>query len=343
MIGYIGGNVSMLMALANTYIVDVVEPDQINQAMGKLMAFMYFGIAAGPFCASSLKLPAVKLMQISALLVMCSLVACIFFLPESRSTHLKARSRRMSRNLSVASQSSTNLAVKLAHKSGLGHFVEFFSSLKLLWITEHDSQGKLKLAPRINVLLLVLMNFLVLACAIGSVSCLIMYGVFQFHWDNQVIGQMLSAFMFSKTVALLFINPFLNDKLNKIFVKKLDALDYIDRTNMIICLIFEALTMISAILAGSTNAFYWCSFFSSFGALAGPTFQSALLKYNKNPEKNGEFFGVLAFFTNIVNLSAPALFLTIYSATLEFNPVFVFELAAGVFTFTLVLSFCLKI
>ncbi|GME85971.1 unnamed protein product [Ambrosiozyma monospora] len=42
MIGYIGGNVSMLMALANTYIVDVVEPDQINQAMGKLMAFMYF-------------------------------------------------------------------------------------------------------------------------------------------------------------------------------------------------------------------------------------------------------------------------------------------------------------
>ncbi|GME70604.1 unnamed protein product [Ambrosiozyma monospora] len=217
------------------------------------------------------------------------------------------------------------------YRFGLQHIVNQLRSFRLLWITRYDRHGNLQKSARINPLILLSVGFLMMLSGIGAGSCIVVYGTFMFHWDNHTIGLIMSTGMLSRAAALMFINPFLNKYLLRKFTKQTHKVDTIDRINIGVALVSETLGMCVIVFAGATNWFYVISVVTAMGALGGPAFQSCLLKYNEKPEQNGEFFGLLSMLGSVVMMIAPVGFLGIYSATLEFNPVFVFEFCVGIY------------
>ncbi|GME71686.1 unnamed protein product [Ambrosiozyma monospora] len=146
----------------------------------------------------------------------------------------------------------------------------------------------------------------------------------------------------AKTLGLLVLNPFLNNKLALKFTKQLQKVDMVDRIMLVVSVSAGILSIIIIIQSKTTLMFCTMAIRACFSCMTVPTLQSTLLKYNRNPEKNGEFFGVLAFFGNLTGLLGPLAFYSIYSYSIEFNPDLVFEMAAGIFALIVMVSFFLK-
>ncbi|GME84086.1 unnamed protein product [Ambrosiozyma monospora] len=146
----------------------------------------------------------------------------------------------------------------------------------------------------------------------------------------------------AKTIGLLVINPFVNNKLALKFTKQLQKVDIVDKILLAVCISTSILSTIIIIESKTTLMFCLIVIPGCFSCITGPTLQSALLKYNRNPEKNGEFFAVLAFFSNLIGLFAPFIFYSIYSYSIEFNPDLVFELGGGIFVLVVIISLFLK-
>ncbi|GMF00965.1 unnamed protein product [Ambrosiozyma monospora] len=241
----------MIIALTTAYVVDVIEPEKVNQGIGTVSAFVYFGVGMGTFAGSFLGLSAVQLMCLGSLLCIGNIFICLFFLPESRPQYLNERARKQDtiqkridaqkrqtlleqHQHSSTSPSFKDKVINLAHDSGLGHLVDVFSSLKLFWITEYDSYGNIDWKPRFNALTLLVMFILLLFCAEGEGSCLMLYATFKFRWDNTQLARVMGLQLGAKTLGLLVLNPFLNNKLALKFTKQLQKVDMVDRIMLVV-------------------------------------------------------------------------------------------------------------
>ncbi|GME70307.1 unnamed protein product [Ambrosiozyma monospora] len=354
-----GGDLDMVMALATAYVADVVDPEKVSQGLGTVTASLVFGIGMGTFTGSFLSLSPVQLMGLCSLLCIGNVLVCLLFFPESRPQCLNDRARKQDAlqkrtnaqkrqaSLEQHQQSGTSLSFKdkitgFAHDSGLGHLVDIFSSLKLFWITEYDSYGNIDWKPRFNALCLLVIFILLLFGAEGEGACLMLYATFKFHWDNTILARVMGLQLAAKSFGLLVINPFVNNKLTLKFTKQLQKVDKVDKILLAVCVSASIVSTIIVIESKTTLMFCLVAIPGCFSTMTMPTLQAALLKYNRNPEKNGEFFGVLAFFTNFIGLFAPLIFYSIYSYSIEFNPNLVFELGAGLLGLVVAVSLFLK-
>ncbi|ODQ47553.1 hypothetical protein PICMEDRAFT_10537 [Pichia membranifaciens NRRL Y-2026] len=130
-----GGSIFVLLGLANSYTIDVVHDKDRLQALGKVTGALFLGLALGPLSSSMLssliEIKGIHFLGLSTALMVVSILVVIFFIPESRSTKLKAKSRRSS----IRSQRELETNPSWVYTLGLSTFLESFNSLKLLWIT----------------------------------------------------------------------------------------------------------------------------------------------------------------------------------------------------------------
>ena len=130
-----GGSIFVLLGLANSYTIDVVHDKDRLQALGKVTGALFLGLSLGPLSSSMLssliEIKTIHFLGISTALMVMSILVVIFFIPESRSTKLKAKSRRSS----IRSQREFESNPSWAYTLGLSTFMDSFNSLKLLWIT----------------------------------------------------------------------------------------------------------------------------------------------------------------------------------------------------------------
>ncbi|GME95820.1 unnamed protein product [Ambrosiozyma monospora] len=341
-----------VMSITNTYLADVVEPEQLTPAMGQMMAIMSVSMGMGPLFSSLLHLESIKLLQIGVCMSFIGWAAAFVLVRESRPAWVRERTygksslhkkcnfgpgvhdlddESVEAGNGIRLPASTPSPAQKRYRFGLQHIANQLRSFRLLWITRYDRHGNLQKSARINPLMILAIGFLMTLAGMGAGSCIVVYGTFMFHWDNHTIGLIMSTGMLSRAAVLLFLNPLLNKYLLQRFSQKKHRLDTIDRINIGLALASETLGMSVIVFARTTNWFYVTSVITAMGALGGPAFQSCLLKYNEKPEQNGEFFGLLSMLGSVVMMVAPVLFLGIYSATLEFNPVFVFELCVGIY------------
>lgn len=310
----IGGSMFVLMAVSNSYVVDVVDDEDRLHSLGKVVAGMFMGMALGPTLSSFLALSPEQLLKVSVVLTFFAFIIVVVFLPESRSTKLRTRSRRESDhalNLLVLQEQANQS--RWYDKLGLTQLVDSFFSLKLLWITRLDpATMKLDISSRVNVLYLLAIDTLISSCQIGGASALILYGIYWYGWDQNKLGILVGFASALRALILTFFNPWFHSKLKQKFVYHSTSVDFID--------IITISLSVGALFCGSTFVCFVTSefgliiyvIFTSFVGLASPTIHSSILKHNPDSGKNGAWFGALALIRNIINLIAPIIFLSVY-------------------------------
>ncbi|VEU24148.1 DEKNAAC105464 [Brettanomyces naardenensis] len=331
-----GGSTFVLIGIANSYVVDVVDDTHRMQAMGQLVAYMNFGMGLGPLCSSIINLSPRHTLEVSVILRILTVLLCAFFLPESRPAKLRTKARRLS---SERRSDSTGVS----RYFGLDPLLDSFKSLKLLWVTRYDNEGTLDRSARINVLLLVFINVIIMGSSIGFALSTMLYATFAFDWEAGMISLFLGIIMLLRAMVLLFFNPWFFDKLHHVVEKRSDRLDYIDLVYLVISLFSEMCVQLVGVVAGTTQAFLLIAPFEAFASLGSPTLHSSLVKYSPSSGRNGEFFGALALITNMVTLLAPMAGLSIYSASLNFNPRMIFYVATGLFGIALGTTLFLRV
>ncbi|KAF6010976.1 hypothetical protein HII12_002568 [Brettanomyces bruxellensis] len=332
-----GGSIPMLISLGESYVVDVVEEKDRMQAIGKFMAYFSFGLGIGPFISAATGLQSMTLFRLSAFFIMIITILCITFLPESRPQKLRRRSRRLS--LDQAEESKHLLVQRI----GLKSVVDSFRTLKLLWVTRYDDSGKLDLRARSNVLLLVCISIVSSFVETGFAMPVILYATYQFHWGSTTTSTFLGAFMLLRTLVLLFFSPWFYGKLTRFLAKDLHNVDYIDVLFLVVSLVAELFVQLVCICARSTAQFSLSTVFFAFAAMLTPALHSTFAKFSPGASKNGEFFGSLAFISNIIGLVAPIIGLSIYSAVLKYNPSIIFYICVLFLAVDVALTLLIKI
>lgn len=314
----LGGSIFVLMAVANSYVVDVVDEADRLHSLGKVVAGMFMGLALGPTLSSLLSLKAQQLLRLSVALIAISLVVVIVFLPESRSNKLRRRSRRESDHaLNLLASQNQQKESKWYNNLGLTQLVESFFSLNLLWITRKDpNTRKLDISARLNVIYLLTIDTLVSCCQIGGSAAIVLYGIYWYQWDQNKLGLLVGCAAGLRSLVLMFFNPWFHRKLIDTFVYHSTGVDFIDIVTISLSVIALLVgTVFVTIFTGEYGMVIYV-LCTSFVGLASPTIHSAVLKYNTDSGKNGAWFGALALIRNLITLIAPILFLSLYVLSL---------------------------
>jgi MFS family permease len=325
-LGLGGGNV-MMISLTSSYVTDIVESHVRTTMLGFVVGSFYAGLGIGPLIGSFIvRRTGDPLNTIYvAIVVNMLLVALVSFgISESRPEKLRTRSQSIhyQRKTSFTSQRSTHYGMQRITEP-LFSLINSFGIVKILWLPKHR---KLGLIPRFNVIILVAIECLLMSVAISIAGPLVLYAMYKFSIDSEMLGYFISAIGLSKTLVLYLMSPVLLHFLKKRLPVKVSAPDLVDWTVIVIAIVFDLSTPLIVITATTSVLVLGSGVISAMGALATPTIQSAIIKYI--PEnKTGEMFGALAVLKNILSMVAPSGALYIYSKTVQGMPHLVFYVA----------------
>ncbi|ODV60341.1 uncharacterized protein ASCRUDRAFT_76343 [Ascoidea rubescens DSM 1968] len=352
-----GGGLLFLLSLSSSYITDLVSEKSRTFNLSLLGGSFYSGLAFGPLVGSLIVryLNSVSSIdQINNNFLPCYIdiffsilsFSLIFLLiPESNPYFLKNKpiSNNNNNNLNDTTITTNNNTEKASLYESIIKTFNIFKPLKLLWIDKFQNS----LNPRINVILLIIIDILIISCGTSPMPFIMFYTSYKLHWTSIEIGYFVSITGFSRAIILLFFTPFYLSFLKKILNFKVNTnkIDNIDKFTITICLVFETVA-VSLMLLNKTKFFYLSALINGIGALTTPTIQSAIVKYailsRKNKEKIGEIFSAMTLIRGIVSIVMPSTYLYIYSITVKFNPKFCFYIMLTFITTAFVLSLFLK-
>ncbi|GMM30159.1 hypothetical protein DAMA08_029040 [Martiniozyma asiatica (nom. inval.)] len=336
----LGGSMFVVLAVANSYVVDVVDERERLKSLGKVSGGLFMGMFAGPFISSVLAVDAQYLLRLSATCISISIILITFILPESRSKKLRDKSRRAS----MISQKSIKENPTFWSLVGLNSVVESFTSLKLLWVTRISPEtGKLDISARINAIYLLTIEILLSCCQIGGAGTIALYCLYWFHWNQKNLGLLIGMASGLRAIVLTWINPIIHEKLLNIFIHDSSKIDFIDLTSILIAVVSYFFGSLICVMWNSTWALLPYVCLVSFSSIGTPTINSALLKYNEKSGDNGRFFGALALIRNLIVLVSPILFLSLYVYSLNHWRPLIFAVMALFTGIAAILIGCLRI
>lgn len=332
----LGGSMFVLLGLANSYTIDVVHEKERLPALGKVTGALFLGLSLGPlsssFLSSTFSIHSIYFIGISAMLLIISTIVIIIFIPESRSSKLREKSRRFS----IRSQRESMKNKSVLDKLGLSTLVTSFKSLKLLWISrpknfnpqnpennEIDETSQLlstgtpssaiDMTARINSLMLLCIEILLTFCSAGASLPVALYLIYMFDLSQSQLGLFVGVAAGSRAIILTIFNPWMQHKLLQIFIHDSVNVDFIDITSVGLAIVCELIASLLCSCSSSVIVIGFYVLLSSMSSIGSPVLHSALLKYNFSQGKNGEFFGALALIRNLINLLSPWVFLSVYS------------------------------
>ncbi|KSA01442.1 uncharacterized protein AC631_02805 [Debaryomyces fabryi] len=341
-----GGSIS-LISLTNCYIADVVEPHQRIYSLGLGIACLFVGLSIGPILGNALlSLPELvhtnketildinMYMDISEreylplkfeiVAVFLVLMFIVFVMPESRSEKARSKSRAGSLSRSSLSVDVRPLDIELDQPSILTRVVSainFLKPLKLLLLPNEVAPtldpAKLR-RMRIVIVILVTVDCMLTAIGISLMEIYVLFGIYKFNWRSIEIGHSLAIACSSRAVILIILSPVITHKLLQKglrFKVLKNQFDMVDFSVCVLGFVFESIGLVVLSLAPSTTWFLIGMTLMSFGALASPSLNSAIIKFY--PEsKIGELFGATSLLKNIFTLAGPVTFLSIYKTSL---------------------------
>lgn len=333
----ISGGIMVLISTGNAYISDIVPVNQRMVSISVLMSIVYGSLGLGPLLSSfTVKLFNGNNFVPFYLAVVCCLLfnAMVFyFIIESR--HHDARRY---------SQSEQFMKEQIHGSSVYRKLFEVVEPLKHLWMPKTYSGS---LIPRINVILLMILDVIFVMATQGAAPTLVLYGMLRFHWGAVELGYYLSISGLGRAVVLLLLVPQVVSMLKKssIFHYKplktsMDRLDLVVLQWSVFC-IFCSIA-VAVLIQSSPSGLYLSAAIQTLSAVISPTIQSVVVKY-ASKKITGQVFGAIALFRHIVMLIVPLIFLRIYSETVDKNPaIFLYvPLVGSIIGF--VLTFFLKI
>ena len=258
-------------------------------------------------------------------MVFLVLMFLVFVVPESRSEKARSKSRTVSLSRSSL---STNVVdqdqqqEQLSIWSRVGDVLNFLKPLRLLLlpseIAPNLDTAKLR-RLRIVIIILILVDCLLTGVGISLMEVYVLFGIYKFDWRSIEIGHSLAVACSSRAVMLIVLSPVITHKILQKWLRFRVLKSQFDMVDLGVCVIglsLEAVGLALLSLAPSTTWFLIGMSIMSFGALASPSLNSAIIKFY--PEsKIGELFGAMSLLKNMFTLAGPVTFLSIYKVSLS--------------------------
>ncbi|KTB00182.1 putative membrane protein [Nakaseomyces glabratus] len=327
------GGMYAIIANANSYLSDIVEPENRSVSFGKVTSALFATMGVGFLLASNIVTlfhgnnfaPIYFAISCSSLFILL----CLFFIKETRHEDSlrdsqEAFGRRMDKHFErlmadIESAERPGLAGKIYL---YGHYytnqaLHLLSPLKTLWISR-DSNGSLR--GRHTVILLLVIDIAYVCSTTACMPPLILLTTYKYNWQTVEIGYFVSFSGISKAVVLLLLSPYIVAWLKKIYTACTDKVDNID----MICIRISMVAIVFGISAiifktESESSVIGFALFQAFSAFLSPTIQSTVIKYCPK-DRTGQCFGGMALVRSLTMLVFPPLLLKIYGATVAGSP-----------------------
>ncbi|CCK69220.1 uncharacterized protein KNAG_0C01070 [Huiozyma naganishii CBS 8797] len=331
----LSGGMFAFFGNVNSYIIDIVEPEERISSISIATGVMQITTAAGPMFGSFL----VKwangndLVPIYAGLIagLIFTISCFTIVVEPRhhealklsQSQFTQRRESLHGSYSAELLSTSTFLFKMCHhgKYHLSQLLELLLPLKHLWLKPTGRNKSLR--PRYNVLLLLGIDMLFMGATMAIMPTLVLFCTYKYNWKSVELGYLISLSGILNAVMLFVESKFVMGWLKKIFTSTSKySVDYLDKFTITCSLVFVSVGVATPLI-NNTYSMSILVFlvFRALGRICTPVTESAIVKYYKeNQENTGQVFGAIALLNSLTMLVLPPIFLKIYSATISFKP-----------------------
>ena len=329
------GSFIAALALINSYVTDCTPAAKRNETFGFLHAALFTGIAAGPILAGYVIEATGTILSVFYITVLGQFIFCFFMLliiPESLSIERQMASREKYRT-SKEGEEAWSIG-RMARSANV------FVSLDILYPTGEGSSR----AVRKNLILLAAVDTIMFGVAMGSMSVVILYSEYMFHWGNLQSSIFVSVVNTCRVCMLVFVLPLLI----RLFrgrqgqaAQRNSGSDPLDLAIIRVAVFFDMIGYIGYALVRTGSLFIGSGVMAAVGAIGSPALQSALTKHVP-PERTGQLLGAVGLLHALARVVAPTIFNLIYSVTVGKCPQIVFVCLTSTFGLAFLLSWFIR-
>lgn len=308
------GSFTTGMAVSHAYATDCTPPSRRNVAFGYFHGVLFIGIALGPLIAGLVFRATGTLLTMFYIAFACHLIfllILVFAIPESLS-----KARQLAAREKHAHHKSRIATGELFAGNGLFSRYNPLEPLKVLYPTGPGSSPAL----RRNMILLAAIDTTMFGVAMGSMTVVIYYTDYQFHWDVASQSYFTSIVSCCRVGCLFIVLPLLTRFIRgRVAGRQRESrvqtgCDTLDLTLIRTAVFFDTLGYLGYTLARTGPLFILSGCVASLGGVGSPTLQSALTKHVPH-DRVGQLLGANGLLHALARIVAPIVFNTIYSAT----------------------------
>ena len=353
-IASLSGGSFALIANINSYITDIIEPKERSTSMSTVTSIMQGVAGLSPLLGSFL----IKMydgndmvsVYLALFFITVFTIVCTFFIKETRHPEAMEISEETHRKRldSIASSHSIRLqntaptalnSVKNKLHLLLTHALEVLSPIKELWLPR-SADGTL--TARYNVLALVVVDGFIVFASIAMMPALILFTTYEYGWKSVEIGYFITLSGVTNALVLAVVNKYVTALLSRFSPRISHSVDHVDISIIRIAVVFLATSI--AVLVFNPKPLRSIVIFAllrSVSAIAGPTLQSAIVKYFGT--NTGEVFGGVALYHTIGMLFCPTIMLKVYGSTVSTRPELFLFMPLGTCVLALLGTFFLRV
>ncbi|KAI9793709.1 MAG: hypothetical protein M1816_007604 [Peltula sp. TS41687] len=329
------GSFIAAMALVNSYVADCTPPAKRNETFGFLHGTLFTGIAVGPILAGYIIEATGTPLSIFYIMLACQFIflsVMLLVIPESLSKERQMIARE--KHLADKEGEEPWSIRKMAKSANV------FVPLDVLYPTGEGSSR----AVRMNLVLLAAVDTTMFGVAMGSMSVVILYSEYVFHWGNLQSSIFMSVVNTSRVFMLLVVLPLIS----RLFrarqgqaAQRKSGSDLLDLAIIRVAVLFDTMGYIGYTLARTGSVFIASGAMAAVGGIGSPALQSALTKHVP-PDRTGQLLGALGLLHALARVVAPTIFNLIYSVTVGTCPQIVFVCLTSTFALAFLLSWFIK-
>jgi hypothetical protein len=204
-----------------------------------------------------------------------------------------------------------------------------------------------------NLLLLSAVDTILFGTAMASMTVVLLYSEYEFHWGNKETNLFASLANTSRFTALMVILPLLNYLVrtrykNRVrresgieLVERNSGSDNLDLWTIRASVLFEIVGYGGYVVVRTGPLFVMCGIFASLGGIGSPTLQSALTKHVPH-DRTGQLLGATGLLHALARVVWPTGISLLYASTVDSFPQTVFIVLAGGFVAAFVCSLFVK-
>ena len=334
------GSFTTVMALTFAYVTDCTAPAKRNVIFGYFHGALFGGIGLGPIIAGYIVKVSGKTIIIFYFSLACHSVyflALLTIIPESLSMNRQLAARETKARKDIDTYAEQSWFNRMKHNARKWNFLAPLSTLF------PRGKGSSSLIRR-NLVLLAALDTTIFGVAMGSISVVVLYSEYMFHWATFESSVFVSSVNCSRVFVLLAVLP----AISRIFrgpksIANLQntGFDMIDLSVIRIAILFDLVGFIGYSLVRTGPLFILSGCIASLGGIGSPTLQAAITKHVPD-DRIGQVLGAMGLLHALARVVAPTIFNLIYSLTVAKCPQTVFLCLSSAFLLALVISWFIR-
>ena len=339
----LSGSFIAALALTNAYASDCTAPSRRSVALGYFHSILFGGIALGPVLAGYIVKGTGDILSVFWIALACHgifFLFLMFIIPESVSYNRQMAAReKQQKQKDINSDDhrprTWGATVKRTLKSW-----NIFAPLSTLWPTGAGTTSAL----RRNLALIAAVDFTMFGVTMGSMTVVVYYSEFMFHWDILATTKFISVVNTCRVTCLVVLLPLIARVLRGKKTGKPARQSGSDRVDLAVirtAIFFDMLGYVGYATVRTGGLFILSGAIASIGGMGSPTLQSAVTKHVP-PDKTGQVLGAMGLLHALARVLGPVVFNSIYATTVGKCPQTVFMCLAATFGVAFVLSWGIR-